>query len=103
MTLDQINNWFDAFYQEYIESKKPIRGRTFSGAHIEVWGRDNVAIVVHDPYARGQDDQQKAVDFVRGLYDDNRSLHAEISTDRFQQLVNGHDHLTDDDWVWEDE
>lgn len=103
MTWDQINDWFDAFYKEYIEGKKPIRGRTFSGAHIGIWGRDSIAIIAHDPYTRGTDSDQKAVDFVRGLYDDSKSVWAEINLERFQQLVSGQSHLTDEDWVWEDE
>lgn len=103
MNLDQINDWFDSFYEEYIKGKKPIRGRIFSGAHIEVWSRRDIAVVVHDPYPRGQDAEQKAADFVRGLHDENKNLHAEMTTDRFQQIVSGQYRLTDSDWVWDDE
>lgn len=103
MNLDQVNNWFDAFHKEYIEGKKPIRGRTFSGAHIELWGRDEVVVVVHDPYPRGADEEQKAVDFVRGLHDNAVNIRAEINADRLQRLVGEQDKLTDKDWVWDDE
>jgi len=103
MTWDQINDWWDAFYEEFVEGKKPVRGRAFSGGKIEIWGRDSVAIVLHDPYVRGVDSYQKAVDFVRNVMDNNRSVHAEIDYARFQRVVSGEQPLTDSDWVWQDE
>lgn len=103
MNWDQINDWFDSFYAEYVEGKKPIRGRTFSGGRIEIWGRDSIAIVLHDPYLRGLDSYQRAEDFVRNVHDDNQSIHAEINFDRFQKVVSGEEPLTDQDWAWHDE
>jgi hypothetical protein len=103
MNWEQINDWFDAFYAEYVEGKKPVRGRVFSGGHIEIWGRDSVAIVLHDPYTRGVTNDEKALDFVRNVFDDSRSVHAEINYERFRQIVSGEKPLTNEDWVWHDE
>lgn len=103
LTWEQVNTWFDNFYDEYVESKKKVRGRAFSGSHMEVWG-DTVVVILHDPYARGEDDDQKALDFVRGIFDENtRTLRAEVSHDRFERVVNGTEPLTDADWAWQDE
>jgi hypothetical protein len=103
MTFDQINDWFDSFYEETIEAKKPVRGRTFSGARIEIWGRDSIAIVMHDPYPRGTDRDQKALDFVRNIHDDNTELTAEINSSRFKEIIEGTNPLTENDWLWKDE
>lgn len=103
MTWNQINDWFDSFHDEYIEGKKPIRGRTFGGAHIEIWHDDEIVVVVHDPHLRGTDGEQKAADFVKGLWDGNKNVRAEINLERFQRIINGQDKLTDDDWSWDDE
>jgi len=37
---------------------------------MEVWG-GTVVIILHDPYARGEDDDQKALDFARGVLDND--------------------------------
>lgn len=104
MDWNQIHDWFDAFYEKYVEGKKPVRGRTFSGSHIEVWGRDNLVIVLHDPYARGNDEESKSVDFVKNMFDsDHQRIYAEIDYARFQRIVSGEQPLTEEDWVWPDE
>jgi hypothetical protein len=103
MTLDEINDWFDSFYEETIEAKKPVRGRTFSGARIEIWGRDSIAIVIHDPYPRGTDRDQQAQDFVRNINDENTELTAEISPSRLKEIIAGTNPLTENDWLWNDE
>jgi len=66
----QVHDWFHLFYDEYVENKKLVRGRAFSGSHMEVWG-GTVVIILHDPYARGEDDDQKALDFARGVLDND--------------------------------
>jgi hypothetical protein len=104
MNWTQINDWFDDFYKEYIEGKKQIRGRAFSGAHIEIFGRDSIVIVVHDPYLRGKDKEQRAWDFVRNAQNgETLSLHAEMNYARFEKIVSGEQPLKDEDWVWHDE
>lgn len=103
MTFEEINKWFDAFYQETVEAKKPVRGRTFSGSRIEIYGGDSIAIVLSDPYTRGSTMEERALDFARNVFDDNRSVHAEINYERFQRVVSGEQPLTDEDWVWSDE
>lgn len=104
MNLEQVNNWFDSFYKEYVENKKLVRGRSFSGAHIEIWSDNNFAIVLHDPYLRGSNLEEKALDFVRGVQNnDTMSLYAEIKYDRLKKIVSGEEPLTENDWVWHDE
>lgn len=103
MTWDEINDWFDAFYAEYVEGRKPVRGRVFSGSHIEIWGRNSIAIVLHDPYPRGQNEEQKALDFVRTMNDNNVNVQAEIDYGRLDRIIKGQETLTEDDWVWDDE
>lgn len=58
LSWQQVHDWFNIFYDEYVESKKLVRGRAFSGSHMEVWG-DTVVIILHDPYARGEDTIKK--------------------------------------------
>jgi hypothetical protein len=103
MELKQITDWFDSFYAEYVEGKKLVRGRAFSGSRIEVWSGDCFCIVLHDPYPRGITPEEKAEDFGRSLQDDARSVHAEINLDRLQKIVSGERPLTNDDWTWQDE
>jgi len=104
MTLEQINTWFDAFYTEYVEAKKTVRGRAFSGSRIEIWGSDSYAIVLHDPYPRGITETAKATDFVKNVFDsDHQEIKAEIDLERFRQIVSGEKPLTDEDWIWPDE
>ena len=103
MELKQMTDWFDSFYAEYVEGKKLVRGRTFSGSRIEVWGGDCFCIVLHDPYPRGITAEEKAEDFGRSLEDDARSIHAEINLDRLQKIVSGKQPLTNEDWIWSDE
>lgn len=102
MELKQITDWFDSFYTEYVEGKKLVRGRAFSGSHIEIWG-DVFCIVLHDPYPRGITAEEKAQDFTRSLDDDVRSVYAEVSLEKLQKIVFGEQHLTNEDWVWQDE
>jgi len=104
MDWTQINDWFDSFHDEYVEGKKEVRGRVFSGAHIEIWGGDSIAIVLHDPRLRGTDEDQRACDFVRNAQSgDELSLHAEINYARFEKIVSGEKPLEAEDWVWHDE
>lgn len=104
MTWEQINNWFNSFYEEYIENKKAVRGRTFSGSHIEIWSENDIVIVLHDPYLRGSNLEEKALDFVRAAKNnDVMSLYAEFKYDRFKKIVSGEEPLTENDWVWHDE
>jgi hypothetical protein len=104
MTWDQINDWFDAFYEEYIEGKKPIRGQTFSGGRIEIWGRNEAVVVLHDPYPRGISETARHVDMVKNIVGVNhQSIHAEIDFERFKSIVSGEKPLTDSDWTWPDE
>lgn len=104
MTWEQINDWFDSFHDEYIEGRKPIRGRSFSGARIEIWNRDNVVIVVHDPYPRGSTEESRATDLVRNIFDsEHQKAFVEIDYARFQRIVRGEEPLTDKDWIWPDE
>lgn len=103
MNLKQITDWFDSFYNEYVTGKKLVRGRTFSGSHIQIWGDDSFCIVLHDPYMRGSTPEEKSQDFVRGIEDDAVSVHAEINLDRFEKIVSGEQPLTNEDWVWSDE
>lgn len=103
MNLKQITDWFDTFYTEYVEGKKLVRGRAFSGSHIQIWSGDSFVIVLHDPYIRGTNEDEKATDFVRGLNDDVRSVLAEINLERFEKIVSGEQPLKNEDWVWQDE
>lgn len=104
MTWDQINDWFDAFHEEYVEGKKPVRGVAFSGAKLEIWSRDSIAIVLSHPYLRGNDQNDKAVDFVKSVFGVNhQTLQAEIDYKRFQQIISGEKPLSDEDWIWPDE
>jgi hypothetical protein len=104
MNWDQINLWFDAFYEEVVEGRVSVRGRTWSGARIEIYGKNDIAVVLLDPRPRGITEQAKAADFVKGIFDNNhKSLHAEIKFDRFQRVINGEEPLTEKDWVWPDE
>lgn len=103
MNLKQITGWFDSFYAEYVEGKKLVRGRAFSGSHIRIWGEDSFCIVLHDPYVRGVTQEEKATDFVRNLNNETSSVYAEINLDRFEKIVLGEQPLTEEDWVWEDE
>ena len=104
MTFEEINNWFDAFYAETVGGKKPVRGRAFSGGKIEIWGKNNIVIVLHDPYPRGATDEGRANDFVRTMFDsEHQQIFAEIDYPRFQRVVSGEEPLTDSDWTWPDE
>lgn len=104
MNWEQINEWFDAFHDEYVEGKKLVRGRAFSGAKIEIYGRDSIAIVLHGPYLRGTTQDEKAVELVKNIFDqEHQSIQAEINYERFQHIVNGEHPLTDVDWFWLDE
>lgn len=103
MNLKQITDWFDSFHAEYVEGKKLVRGRAFSGSHIQIWSGNSFAIVLHDPYPRGLNEEEKATDFVRSLDDDVRSVYAEINLERLQKIVSGEQPLTNEDWVWQDE
>lgn len=104
MTLDQINDWFDNFYQEFIEGRKPIRGRCWSGGNIELWDRDNIVIVLHIPFLRGKSDEDKATDMVKNIFDsEHQSISAELNLERFKKVVSGEEPLTEEDWMWPDE
>jgi hypothetical protein len=103
MELKQITDWFDSFYTEYVEGKKLVRGRAFSGSHIEIWGDNTFCIVLHDPYVRGTNEEEKAEDFVRHLNNNADSIQAEVSLDRLQKIVSGTQPLTNEDWIWNDE
>lgn len=104
MTWDQIHDWYENFYLEVIEGKKPIRGRCFSGSKIEVWGRDNIIIELHDPFLRGESEDNRALDFVKNLFDQNhQKITAEIDFERFKRVVSGEEPLADADWQWPDE
>lgn len=104
ITWTEINEWFDTFYKECIEGRKPFRGVTFSGARIEIYGRDDIAIVLLDPFLRGSTPEDKAVDFVKGVFGVNhQSLFAEVKYERFVRIISGEEPLVDDDWVWPDE
>jgi len=103
MTFDQINDWFDNFYDEYVEKKKPVRGRAFGGGKIEIWARNNITIVLHNPHARGVTQDEKVLDMVRMIHDDVQSIHADLTLERFKRVVSGEEPLTDSDWSWEDE
>lgn len=102
MDLKSITDWFDSFYEEYVAGKKLVRGRAFSGSHIEIWG-DVFCIVLHDPYPHGKTKEEKATDFVRSINDEVRSVYAEINLERLQKIVSGEQPLTNEDWVWQDE
>lgn len=102
-TWQQVCDWFDNFYIEYVDAKKTVRGRSFSGSHMELWG-DTVVVILHDPYPRGTDIDQKALGFVQDMFDESiKELRAEISHDRFLRVVSGKQPLIDADWSWNDE
>lgn len=104
MNWDQINDWFDEFHEEIIEGRVLVRGRSFTGARIEIFGRDDVAIVLLDPRPRGISESSKVADFVKNVFDsEHQSLYAEINYERFQRVVSGEEPLTEQDWVWPDE
>lgn len=104
MTWDEINDWFDSFHKEYVEAKKIIRGFAFSGARIEIYNRADLQIVLNHPYLRGNSEEAKANDFVKGVFGVNhQEIFAEINYDRFKRIVKGQDFLKEEDWVWPDE
>jgi hypothetical protein len=103
MDLKNITDWFDSFYEEYVAGKKLVRGRAFSGSHIQIWSGNSFAIVLHDPYPRGVNKEEKALDFARSLDDDVVSVYAEINLERLRKIVSGEQPLTNEDWVWQDE
>jgi hypothetical protein len=104
VTFDHINDWFDVFYDEYIENKRVIRGFCFSGAKIEIYTRNNVCIVLTSPYSRGITEENKSIDFVKTCLGINPAyIIAELTYDRFVNLVNGTQPLTDAEWIFPDE
>ena len=104
LTWDQINDWFDGFYEECIEGRKLFRGVAFSGARLEIYGRDDIAVVLIDPRLRGSTPDEKAVDFVKGVFGVNhQSLQAELKYDRFKRVISGEEPLVEEDWIWPDE
>ena len=104
MTWEEMNDWFDAFYKETVETKKIIRGRAWSGSHIRIWSRNSISVVLYDPYLRGSTEESKAVDFIKNLVDpDHQEIHAELTYDRFKKIVSGEDSLKNEDWVHNDE
>ena len=104
MNWDQINLWFDNFYNEVIEGKKLVRGRAFTGAHIEIYGKDSIAVVVTHPRIRGTTENEKAVDFVRSISnEDAQEVYTDFDEDRFTKIVNGEDTIKEEDWIWNDE
>jgi hypothetical protein len=103
MNWDQINDWFDAFYDATV-GKKPVRGRIFSGGKIEIWDRDNVAVVLTGPMPRGSTDESRAADFIKNVFDeDHQEISAEMNYARFQKVLSGEQPLTDEDFIWPDE
>lgn len=104
MEVKEIFTWWNRFYDEVIEGKKPVRGRCFSGGRIELWGNDDIVIVLHDPYLRGTSEESKAKDFVNNIFDkDQQSISAQMNLERFERIVRGEESLEDRDWTWPDE
>jgi len=104
MNWSDINDWFDKFYEETVEAKKLVRGRAFSGAKIEIYGRDSISIVLHNPYTRGITEDEKAIDFVRSIEnEDAQEVYTDFNYERFARIVMGEDTIKEDDWIWEDE
>ena len=90
MNWEQINKWFDKFYAETIDAKKSVRGRTWSGAYIKIWGIDSISIVLEHPYIRGESEEEKAFDFFRQVADnEHNQISADINFDRFKDLIEG--------------
>jgi hypothetical protein len=113
MNWETITNWFDKFHDETIEGRLPVRGRVYSGAKIEIWGKNDIVIVLVDPRLRGATitffydsafNSGRALDMVKtSLAESDSSLYAEIKYDRFQRIVSGEEPLTDSDWIRSDE
>lgn len=103
LTWDAINQWFDKFYDNVVEGRKVVRGRSFTGAKIEIYGHNDIAIVLENPRVRGNTEDEKVEDFVRSYETDCVTLTAELNLDRFEKLVGGQIELVDSDWVWNDE
>lgn len=104
MNWDEITDWFDKFYAEYVEGKKLVRGRAFSGGRIEIYGKDDISIVLNIPYLRGETEEEKAAEIIRTKFDkDSQSVHAEFDYERFKKIVSGEQPLAEEDWFWHDE
>lgn len=103
ITLQQLTDWLNSFHDSHIKTKKPIRGRTFSGLKMEIYGDNIVTVVLTDPFLRGTTQDQKNYDFVRNLYEQNISLITELDEQKLISLINGTYQLTDKDWSWNDE
>lgn len=105
MTLAEIHDWFDGFHDHIIEGKVKIRNRIFSGAHLEIFDRNRVLIVMEQGMNVAPDasDEQRAVALVKQIFIDDRNLLCEIPTDRFEKIVRGEDTIKDEEWFWSDE
>lgn len=105
MTLAEINDWFTGFLDTVIEGRVKVRNRIFCGAHIEIFEPEQVSIVMEQGLnvPLNASEEQKALDFVKRIFLDDRLLICNIPTERFEKIVRGEDTIKEDDWFWSDE
>lgn len=101
MFFADVHKWLDQFEIEVCKKRKKIRGRTFTGFHLEIYDEKDVVIVM-EPGIEGTTPEDRAKSFVKDIFDD-RVLEAFIPYDRFEKIVKGEDEIREDDWLWNDE
>jgi hypothetical protein len=98
ITLDQINDFLDAIEEKIVKPKKVIRGFTFVGFHLEIMERGMVTIKM----TARPNSPSPEVQFIKSVFDE-RTLIADIPTERFERIVRGEEEIREEDWFWEDE
>lgn len=105
MTTKELVDWYDKFEVEYVEGRKPIRGTVFSGTKIEIYPSGDVTIEMNFPAVRGKTQEERTVDMIRQIGDENpnRTLFIDMRMDDLEKIVRGEKIIQDSDWTWDDE
>jgi len=86
MTFEQLMNWFDVFYAEFVESKIEILGHKISHAYIEIHTEEEIDIVL-----------------VVVSPTEERTMLVELPTSRVEKIIAGEDQIYPYEFAWIDE
>lgn len=101
MLFSDVQDWIKRFENEVCGKKKRIRGRIFSGVHLEMYCTGELVIVL-EPGVEGNTLEEKTKSAIKEIFDP-RVLECFISPARFKKIVAREDEIREEDWVWNDE